>query len=66
DTTSVVRLFGNVHGTDADVDNGDFVLFRPALGEPANYRADLDWRADGDIDNEDFVQFRQRLGTSLP
>ena len=59
------RLFGDTDG-DADVDNGDFVRFRPALGAPANYRADLDWDGDGDIDNGDFVRFRPRLGTSLP
>ena len=59
------RLFGDTDG-DRDVDNGDFVRFRPALGAPANYRADLDWDGDGDIDNGDFVRFRPRLGTSLP
>ena len=59
------RLFGDTDG-DRDVDNGDFVRFRPALGVPANYRADLDWDGDGDIDNGDFVRFRPRLGTNLP
>jgi hypothetical protein len=61
----VHRLFGDTDG-DRDVDNGDFIRFRQALGVPANYRADLDWDQDGDVDNGDFIRFRQRLGTSVP
>ena len=52
---------GDCHGNDGDVDNDDFILFKPAytgVYPDARYNPCADFDRDGDVDNDDFIIFK--------
>ena len=59
------QCYGDCHGNDGDVDNDDFLLFKPAFGSndgDANYDPCADLNRDGHIDNDDFLIFKPNFG----
>ena len=59
------QCHGDCHDNDGDVDNDDFLVFKPAFGSndgDANYDPCADLNRDGHIDNDDFLIFKPNFG----
>ncbi len=57
------RLYGDVNGS-KDVNNGDFALFRSAMGKSAGdagFNPAFDFDDSGAVNNADYAQFRNRF-----